>query len=485
MPYDPYQYAVAKASVAGNTTRNVGSAIISTMEKIPEIIKQANIEKKVGNAYTDIINRFAEEAHNIDNNISMAQGAILARKYYTAPINGLDPKTNLQNMLKGEEPAQKYLADLQDKIKLKEVGKISSQIVAAGRNTPSSATQTGQESTVQNEGGMVAAPLPPAISEQNIAESAPYQQIPQMQQGPETPQELEVSPFYREQAYGMYGSYAASGKAPYVNTDILSKDPSMASLQSIKDINKSKLEDLKNKLKHAEHNEDQADKIYGEMNKYKLDLISQVTKTTSLSNAIQRAITSLSANKPLDVKIQEDLRAQGYNGDPTNINELKEFSANNTSTILTLKTQLAKTDQMIKQAEKEHVGKYSRYGGIAAGTIPVQNAQLEEVMPEVEKQRRTEGEILSKNPGVTADMLKANLNMAYNDVVKRYEAKKILSNKQGRSYNYPTDMDMLEESLQKTPYYTRKFYENVIKRARDAGHSDADIFNYIVVGEEK
>ena len=128
MTYDPMQYAKARADVAGGVAKGINDSIVSVAQKIPEIVKQKNIETKVLGAYIDTINGFADKVQEVDPSITREKAMIAGTRFYRRPIEELSPEANLNMLLNGDVKADKYIDDLKvKKFRREKSGRISTE----------------------------------------------------------------------------------------------------------------------------------------------------------------------------------------------------------------------------------------------------------------------------------------------------------------------------------------------------------------------
>jgi len=133
MPYDPYQFSVARANVIGGMTSGIEKAVVDTASKIAEISKQKGINEKINGLYKETVNRFVTEMKEADPSISDEKARITAMKKLPSPMEGMSSEDNLKNLLAASLSADKYIEELQKKTKATQFTKAAEQPVSETR----------------------------------------------------------------------------------------------------------------------------------------------------------------------------------------------------------------------------------------------------------------------------------------------------------------------------------------------------------------
>jgi len=108
----PRQYAMARANVIGGMTADISKALTDVASRIPEFIRQKNINDKIDTTYKQILSDFETEVKAADPSIDKVKMEILKRKYIPQPMEELGPEANLKNLLNSAPIAQKYVDNL-------------------------------------------------------------------------------------------------------------------------------------------------------------------------------------------------------------------------------------------------------------------------------------------------------------------------------------------------------------------------------------
>lgn len=163
MTYDPLRYSAARSQGRSQVSNTVTSTLSNAINSIDQLVKRKDAEKQLKIAYDQSIASFVNQAKEIDPMISDTSAKILAMKAIRPPVGALDVKTNFQNLLAADAPAQKLLDQLKDK---KHRGE--AQTFTQSVNKPIEET-----SQVRAEGPPVPSPTeegPPAFSLDRIGE---------------------------------------------------------------------------------------------------------------------------------------------------------------------------------------------------------------------------------------------------------------------------------------------------------------------------
>ena len=196
MTYSPYQYSLARANVVGQTSRNVRDAVINASSKIFDYIEQENIDKKIDEAYKQEFSDFTKQIMNTDPNITEDKATIMARRIRKPPIKELGAEFNMKRMLSDDLKADKFIRQLQEKVKL---GK--------KQTASQSAVEGGRQYSLERDTGK-------GFTEQDIT---------------------EISPPARTQEEAM-STYGKMGDVPVQSAKELKEQPSIAALPTQKDV---------------------------------------------------------------------------------------------------------------------------------------------------------------------------------------------------------------------------------------------------------
>lgn len=109
MNYNPLQYGIAQSNIVGSTLGSVKNAVVKAAGSIDKIVKQKDAQEKLNAAYKLTIQKFVEQAKEINPDISNPTAILMARKAYREPTTAVDLKTNYQNLIASDITAQKIL----------------------------------------------------------------------------------------------------------------------------------------------------------------------------------------------------------------------------------------------------------------------------------------------------------------------------------------------------------------------------------------
>ena len=295
MPYDPYQFSVARANVIGGMTSGIEKAVVDTASKIAEISKQKGINEKINGLYKETVNRFVTEMKEADPSISDEKARITAMRKLPSPMEGISSEDNLKNLLAASLSADKYIEELQ---KTKKSELKTRQAATAAQSAVTGGREYGMPKQIEAPGG--------EFEEQNITETAPPAR-------------------YQEEAMSTYGQMAAEEKVPVQTTSELKEQPAIAALPKRPEPEKPMTEYQKEmlnlkrasneiaRMKAAKGDTDNIDKNLRWAQDRQDDIESYKMKYSEKLAKLRQAKVKINAGKKLNEEMLQFLTDEGIN----------------------------------------------------------------------------------------------------------------------------------------------------------------------------